>query len=249
MANQVFDRHLQAIGGAAAVATLTSFTAKGTYEGFDTAFEKVPVEHLREGAEPVTPRSCTCRRETAGASTTAPAGWLSGPDTPDSASSPHRRQPGSRAPRIDRRVSRRRCGTRSRSGGSVVPRRRPGVQVLQASENGQPVVNLYFDESGMLVRLVRWTVTPVGFVPTQIDYSDFRDVAGRQDSVSPQGQPDIHADDGRADRRAAERRRSTPHGSRKPAAVQAGGLDHEATRRSRSHEGLINIDGHVDHRP
>ena len=30
----------------------------------------------------------------------------------------------------------------------------------------------------MLVRLVRWTVTPVGFVPTQIDYSDFRDVAG-----------------------------------------------------------------------
>ena len=50
--------------------------------------------------------------------------------------------------------------------------------VLQATENGQPVVNLYFDESGMLVRLVRWTVTPVGFVPTQIDYSDFRDVAG-----------------------------------------------------------------------
>ena len=52
------------------------------------------------------------------------------------------------------------------------------VRVLQAAENGQPIVNLYFDESGMLIRLVRWTVTPVGFVPTQIDYSDFRDVAG-----------------------------------------------------------------------
>ena len=50
--------------------------------------------------------------------------------------------------------------------------------VLQASENGQPVVNLYFDESGMLTRLVLFTLTPVGFVPTQIDYSDFRDVAG-----------------------------------------------------------------------
>ena len=38
--------------------------------------------------------------------------------------------------------------------------------------------NLYFDQSGLLVRLVRWTVTPVGLVPTQIDYKDYRDVAG-----------------------------------------------------------------------
>ena len=33
-------------------------------------------------------------------------------------------------------------------------------------------------ESGMLARLVRFTLTPVGFFPTQIDYSDYRDVAG-----------------------------------------------------------------------
>jgi hypothetical protein len=26
--------------------------------------------------------------------------------------------------------------------------------------------------------MVRWTRTPVGFVPTQVDYSDYRDVAG-----------------------------------------------------------------------
>ena len=50
--------------------------------------------------------------------------------------------------------------------------------MLQASENGQPVVNLYFDEAGMLSRMVRFTLTPVGFVPTQIDYSDYRSVAG-----------------------------------------------------------------------
>jgi hypothetical protein len=52
------------------------------------------------------------------------------------------------------------------------------VQVVQATEAGQPVANLYFDESGLLVRLVRWTQTPVGFVPTQIDYADYREVAG-----------------------------------------------------------------------
>ena len=28
------------------------------------------------------------------------------------------------------------------------------------------------------MRLVTWTRTPVGFVPTQIDYADYRDVAG-----------------------------------------------------------------------
>jgi hypothetical protein len=37
---------------------------------------------------------------------------------------------------------------------------------------------LYFDESGLLVRLVRWNRTAVGTVPTQIDYADYREVAG-----------------------------------------------------------------------
>jgi hypothetical protein len=40
-------------------------------------------------------------------------------------------------------------------------------------------VNLYFDqESGLLVRMVRWSDTAVGRVPTQVDYADYRDVAG-----------------------------------------------------------------------
>ena len=52
------------------------------------------------------------------------------------------------------------------------------VMVVQGTDAGQPVVNLSFDESGLLVRLVRWTQTPVGSVPTQIDYADYREVAG-----------------------------------------------------------------------
>jgi hypothetical protein len=40
-------------------------------------------------------------------------------------------------------------------------------------------VNLYFDnKTGLLVRWVRWNETPVGPVPTQIDYDDYREVAG-----------------------------------------------------------------------
>src|SRR5688572_28240415 len=42
-AEQILDRYLQAVGGAAA-AKLTSYTAKGTYEGFDSDFEQRPVD-------------------------------------------------------------------------------------------------------------------------------------------------------------------------------------------------------------
>jgi hypothetical protein len=52
------------------------------------------------------------------------------------------------------------------------------VQVLQGLNQGQTPVNFYFDESGLLVRLVHWNETAVGPVPTQLDYSDYREVAG-----------------------------------------------------------------------
>jgi hypothetical protein len=52
------------------------------------------------------------------------------------------------------------------------------VEVVRGINPGQSPVNLHFDESGLLVRLVRWTETAAGPVPTQIDYADYRDVAG-----------------------------------------------------------------------
>jgi hypothetical protein len=52
------------------------------------------------------------------------------------------------------------------------------VTVVQGVEGGLPRANFYFDDAGLLIRQVRWTQTPVGFVPTQVDYSDYRDVAG-----------------------------------------------------------------------
>src|SRR5206468_12239045 len=52
------------------------------------------------------------------------------------------------------------------------------VRVLQGINPRQPPVNFYFDESGLLVRLVRLVDTAVGRLPTQIDYSDYREVSG-----------------------------------------------------------------------
>ena len=38
---------------------------------------------------------------------------------------------------------------------------------------------MYFDsESGLLVRLVRYSDSMVGRTPTQLDYTDYRDVSG-----------------------------------------------------------------------
>jgi hypothetical protein len=40
-------------------------------------------------------------------------------------------------------------------------------------------VTLYFDrQTGLLVRELRYSQTPIGRVPTQTDYSDYRDVNG-----------------------------------------------------------------------
>jgi hypothetical protein len=53
------------------------------------------------------------------------------------------------------------------------------VIVLRGTNPRQSPVNFYFDDaSGLLVRVVRFVDTAVGRVPTQIDYSDFREVAG-----------------------------------------------------------------------
>jgi hypothetical protein len=52
------------------------------------------------------------------------------------------------------------------------------VRVVQGTNPRQPPVNFYFDESGLLVRVVRFVDTAVGRVPTQTDYSDYREVAG-----------------------------------------------------------------------
>ena len=53
------------------------------------------------------------------------------------------------------------------------------VQVLQGTSAGGSLATLYFDsDSGLLVRLIRYSESVVGRTPTQVDYSDYRDVAG-----------------------------------------------------------------------
>jgi hypothetical protein len=57
---------------------------------------------------------------------------------------------------------------------------RPAFTLI-CMRQGQPPVRLYFDQSsGLLLRQVRYTDTPIGRNPTQIDYADYRAVDGVQ---------------------------------------------------------------------
>jgi len=53
------------------------------------------------------------------------------------------------------------------------------VNVVQGTTPHGTLATLYFDqESGLLVRMVRYGNSPIGRVPTQIDYGDYREVNG-----------------------------------------------------------------------
>jgi hypothetical protein len=53
------------------------------------------------------------------------------------------------------------------------------IQIVQGTGAGGTRIKLFFDVgSGLLARVLRYTDTAVGIVPTQIDYSDYRDVSG-----------------------------------------------------------------------
>lgn len=175
--DQLFDKYLTAIGGAARVAKIASFAGKGTYSGFDTGFDEFPVELFARAPNQRT----TVARLSTGQSVKVfdgRNGWLAGPDSP--APLVTLTEGNLELARIEAMVAFpagiKQFFSEWQVGSSAIDG--SFVYILQGRNPGQPPVNLYFDEAGLLVRLVRWNVTPFGPVPTQIDYADYREVAG-----------------------------------------------------------------------
>jgi photosynthetic reaction center cytochrome c subunit len=51
--------------------------------------------------------------------------------------------------------------------------------LVEGREEGRPPLRLYFDtQTGLLLRLVRYAQSPLGLNPTQIDYADYREADG-----------------------------------------------------------------------
>ena len=176
--NQVFDKYIQALGGADKLAKLTSYAAKGTYSGFDTDFSVVPIELYAKAPNQET----VVVHLTIGTSTRVFDGksaWVAGPEQP----LPLLTLTGGN---IDRArlaalanfpLGLRQAYPQWRAGRTILNDK--DVIVLQATVNGDRVAQLFFDPtSGLLVRLLRFTVTPIAFVPTQLDYADYRELPG-----------------------------------------------------------------------
>src|SRR5437867_997406 len=176
-ADQVFEKYFQALGGRDRLAGLTSFVATGTYSGFNTGGADVPLEifarapdqrtqiiHLNEGdgVKTYDGRNAWIAEE-----------WRPVPLLPLTGGN----LAGARFEAIMSFPASLQNAFKQWQAGSTVIDDRP-VQILQGTNAGETPVNLYFDDSGLLTRMVRWNKTTVGTVPVQIDYADYREVAG-----------------------------------------------------------------------
>lgn len=179
-ADQMLDRYIQAAGGAQQLAKLISFTAKGTYAGFDTDGEKVPIEVFAKAPN----QFATSVHTRLGINTTTydgHAAWiaaivepvpllqLTGPQLEAAGVDAALSFPAG----IKQEFSTWRTGFPEVDVGGHM------AQVVEGTTATGFVVKLYFDKlSGLLVRQTRFLKTVVGVNPMHIEYADYRLVGG-----------------------------------------------------------------------
>jgi len=175
----VFAKYIDALGGAQRLATVTSFSATGTYAGWDTGLAPVAVEIYAKAPE----QYATIAHRTEGDSAWTYDGqnaWEVSVNAALPTTIPLTKGNFEGA-RLDALVAlapnrlRQSFAKWEITKGLIDD---TPVQVLRGTNPGQQPVNFYFDNSGLLVRLQRWNETLVGPVATQYDYSDYRDVGG-----------------------------------------------------------------------
>jgi hypothetical protein len=177
--DQILDKYIQAIGGAPALGKLTSFAAKGTYEGFETLSEKVPVEIFANAPNQLTTVIHTQNGDSV-STFNGNQGWVAAADKlmrvlPLSGGDLE----GARLDALLSFPARIKQEIQWRTGFPSVSIDDRPVQVIQNAAKGDTGAKLYFDsQSGLLVRQVRYVDTAVGVIPTRVDYSDYRVVAG-----------------------------------------------------------------------
>ena len=181
-ADQILDRYIQAIGGAAAAARLTSYTAKGPYEGFDSDFEQVPVEIVARAPD----MRATVIHMRAGDVTTTYDGreaWAAGPQDLTPVTLISLVEESLDGARLDAQLAFpghiKQILTDWRTGFPPLSVDDRPVDVIDGRTSRGSRVKLYFDKAtGFLVRSVRYSRTAVGTVPITVVYSNYNDVPG-----------------------------------------------------------------------
>jgi photosynthetic reaction center cytochrome c subunit len=178
-ADEIFDKYIQALGGTARLASLTSYTARGTSMPFGDVGSGRPAEvyakapnqlativHMQEGDMV---RSFDGREGyfllplTVVQEYPWTGGALEGAKLDAELAFPGR---------IKESLGNWRVSFPTKINGVE-------VRVVQGTGPAGLVATFYFDkQSGLLVRMTRYCNSAVGRVPTQIDFSDYRPVAG-----------------------------------------------------------------------
>lgn len=182
-ADQILDKYIQALGGAQKLASLTSFIASGTSNGYGgfggeadfTIFAKSPNQRttlISFKDHPERGDSVWAFDGTTGWIKT-PRGLLSdyqlvGEELDGERLEAQLAFPG----QIKQALNNWRVGLRRAINNK-------DYLIVQGRGPRNLLATLYFDpDTGLLRRLVRYGPSPVGRVPTQIDYLDYRDVGG-----------------------------------------------------------------------
>jgi photosynthetic reaction center cytochrome c subunit len=176
--DQVFNKYIQALGGAQRLASLTGYAAKGTSQLFGEV-NKDPVEIYAKAPNQI---STIVHQNEGDLARTfdGRTGWVMLPLTvvglyPLNGSALE-------GLKLDGQLSfpsgiRQSLTNWHASFPTTVDGRE--MNVLQGTGPSGLVASLYFDkQSGLLTRVIRYATSAMGRVPTQWDYSDYRPVAG-----------------------------------------------------------------------
>ncbi|HEV2350321.1 MAG TPA: c-type cytochrome [Terriglobia bacterium] len=172
--DQTIEKYVQAVGGADAFQKITSRVEKGTLSGFGP--NGFPIDVYAKAPD----KRVTVMHTPRGENITGfdgQVGWLSGFGPP-------------------RAVTGGELDAMRMNADFYFPvhlkqifsqfRPRPSEKIGDQETNlifglkqGQPPVRLYFDQqSGLLIRMITYVQTPLGRIPTQTDFADYRDADG-----------------------------------------------------------------------
>jgi outer membrane lipoprotein-sorting protein len=177
--DELLDKYIEALGGAKRLGAINSLVAKGTYEGYEDS-EKRPIELF---ARAPNQRTLIVHTPDGDNTTTfnGTAAWTAAPISQRPVQvltlAGHELEgaqldavltfPG----RVKQALTDWRVGVAELDDSEVY--------VVQGYTAGKAPVKLYFDmESGLLVRQVRYADSRIGRQPTQVDYSEYREVSG-----------------------------------------------------------------------
>jgi len=170
----VVAKHIAAVGGSDAISKLTSIAEKGTFQAGPRQF---PVEVLKKSPDHV----ATITHWPSADSVTAfdgKSGWIAFPGRPLRPMSTSDMDASRMDADLHFAIDLTKTFAELRVEKVAKLENRDTV-IVSGQRPNQPLVEMYFDaQTGLLLRLVRYTQSPLGRNPTQVDYSDYREVAG-----------------------------------------------------------------------